>query len=55
MNLYKILDLTKDDDYLQNETKQFQVQEYEYQIDQMVYRLYDLTDEEIKIVERNNS
>jgi len=25
----------------------------EYQIDQLVYQLYDLTEEEIKIVERN--
>jgi hypothetical protein len=27
------------------------VKEYERQIDQMVYKLYSLTDEEIKIVE----
>lgn len=47
----KILSITKDDDYLQNPAKQAQVKEYERQIDQMVYDLYGLTDEEIKIVE----
>ena len=30
------------------------VKEFEKQIDQMVYKLYDLTPEEIKIVEREN-
>jgi len=30
------------------------VKELEYQIDQMVYKLYDLTPEEIKIVEGKN-
>jgi len=38
-------------DYLQNSTKQAQVKEYEKQIDQMVYDLYGLTKEEIKIIE----
>lgn len=47
----KILSITKDDDYFNNSTKQAQVKEYERQIDQMVYKLYGLTDEEIKIVE----
>jgi len=54
----KILALTKTDDYLQNVTKQAKVKEYEQQIDQMVYKLYDLTPEEIAIVEgarKNNS
>ena len=32
-------------------TKQAKVKEYERQIDQMVYKLYNLTYEEIKIVE----
>jgi len=31
------------------------VREYERQIDQMVYKLYDLTDEEIKIIESFNN
>jgi hypothetical protein len=47
----KILFITKTDDYLQNPTKQAKVKEYEYQIDQLVYNLYGLTEEEIKIVE----
>ncbi len=47
----KILAITKDDDYLENSTKQAKVREYEKQIDQLVYKLYDLTTEEIKIVE----
>ena len=51
----KILANTKDDDYLENTAKQAKVREYEKQIDQLVYHLYDLTDEEIKIVEQGNS
>jgi Alw26I/Eco31I/Esp3I family type II restriction m6 adenine DNA methyltransferase len=47
----KILAITKDSDYLENPTKQAKVKEYERQIDQLVYQLYGLTDEEIKIVE----
>lgn len=47
----KIFALTKDDEYLKNPAKQAQVKEYEKQIDHMVYELYGLTNEEIKIVE----
>jgi hypothetical protein len=57
----KILAITKDNDYLENPQKQAKVKpacaealagsEYERQIDKMVYKLYGLTDEEIKIVE----
>lgn len=47
----KILALTETADYLENESKQAQVREYERQIDQLVYKLYDLTPEEIEIVE----
>jgi Alw26I/Eco31I/Esp3I family type II restriction m6 adenine DNA methyltransferase len=47
----KILTITKDSEYLQNSTKQAKVKEYERQIDQMVYELYGLAKEEIKIVE----
>jgi len=47
----KILSITKDYDYLNNFIKQTKVKEYERQIDQIVYKLYGLTDEEIKIVE----
>ena len=49
----KILNITKAKDYLQNPAKQAKVQEYEKQIDQLVYQLYDLTPEEIKIVENS--
>lgn len=47
----KILVITKDEDYLENSSKQEKVKDYERQIDQMVYKLYKLTAEEIKIVE----
>ena len=46
----KILSITKDDEYPFSPDKQAQVKEYERQIDQMVYQLYDLTWEEIAIV-----
>ena len=47
----QILAITKDDDYLKNPAKQARVREYEKQIDQLVYKLYNLTPEEIRIVE----
>ena len=47
----KILLFTKNDDYLENLAKQAKVREYENQIDQLVYKLYGLTPEEIRIVE----
>ncbi len=47
----KILAITKDDDYLENPAKQAKVREYEKQIDQLVYKLYDLTPKEVKIIE----
>ena len=47
----KILSITKSKDYLVNPKKQTKVKKYEHQIDQMVYELYGLTLEEIKIVE----
>lgn len=50
-NRDKILAITKDDDYLRNPEKQAKVKELEKKIDQLVYKLYDLTDEEIKIIE----
>ena len=51
----RILSITKDENYLQNPQKQAKVKEYEKQIDQMVYKLYNLTKEEIKIVEGMNN
>ena len=50
----KILLLSQLDDYLQNPVKQTNVKEYEKQINQMVYQLYCLTDDEIEIVENFN-
>jgi len=50
----KILKITKSSDYLENPTKRVKVHEYEKQIDQMVYKLYDLTSEEIEIVENSS-
>lgn len=46
-----ILLITKDDDYHHNPTKQTKVKRCQHQIDQLVYSLYDLTEDEIKIVE----
>ena len=46
-----ILSLTDDENYLTNTAKQTKVKEYEREIDQLVYRLYRLTPEEIAIIE----
>ena len=43
--------ITKDEDYLQNIDRQAKARNLGKQIDQLVYKLYDLTPEEIKIVE----
>ncbi|ODS42498.1 MAG: hypothetical protein MSIBF_04060 [Candidatus Altiarchaeales archaeon IMC4] len=51
----QILFITKDDDYLENPDKQAKVERLEKEIDQLVYKLYELTPEEIKIVEEFNS
>ncbi len=48
----KILKITEADDYLKNAEKQAKVRDIEHQIDELVYKLYGLTDEEIKIVEK---
>jgi hypothetical protein len=50
----QILDITKNDDYLDNSQKQTQVKKIEKKIDMIVYNLYGLTDDEIKIVEEIN-
>jgi len=49
----KILTITKSDDYLQNPDNQTEVKKLEAQIDQLVYRLYSFTQEEIEIVGGN--
>jgi len=46
--------LTNSPDYPDNPEKQSQVKTLENQIDQLVYKLYDLTPEEIQIVEGFN-
>lgn len=45
-----ILTLTQSDNYIQSHAKQIKAKEYENQIDDIVYKLYDLTEEEIRIV-----
>ncbi len=47
----KILPITKDEDYFQNPRKQAKLKELEREIDKLVYQLYGLTDDEIKIIE----
>jgi len=49
----KILSLTQSEDYLENPQKQAKVKEYKRQIDQLVYKLYNLNREEIKIIEKS--
>ncbi|MDP2672993.1 MAG: hypothetical protein Q8O84_04225 [Nanoarchaeota archaeon] len=44
----------KSKDYLENQDKQLIVKELEKKIDKMVYELYELTPEEIEIVENFN-
>ena len=48
----KILAITKTADYSQDLAKQAQVKEYEKQIDQFVYKLYNLTLSETKVIEK---
>jgi F0F1-type ATP synthase membrane subunit b/b' len=50
----QILSITKDADYPDNPEKQSRVKELEKEIDKLVYKLYDLTPEEIDIVENFN-
>jgi len=47
----QIISLTQSDDYETNQQKQAQVKTLEKQIDQLVYKLYDLTKEEIEMIE----
>ncbi|MDO8511803.1 MAG: TaqI-like C-terminal specificity domain-containing protein [bacterium] len=49
----KILAITKSGGYLENPAKKEEVTEYEKQIDQLVYKLYDLTPEETTIIEKS--
>jgi len=49
----RIIEFIKSPDYFGNPEKQAKVRGIERQIDELVYKLYGLTDEEIKIVEAN--
>ena len=49
----RILTHTEDNNYLNNHTKQVKVYKYEKQIDQLVYKLYGLTSEEIEVIENS--
>ncbi|MDD5021833.1 MAG: Eco57I restriction-modification methylase domain-containing protein [Endomicrobiaceae bacterium] len=49
----KILDITKKNDYLENQDSRNKVKEYEQQIDVMVYKLYELSYEEVLIIDKN--
>ncbi len=48
----KILAITQTEDYLENQEKQNAVKEYEKQIDIMVYKLYDLTYDEVLTIDK---
>jgi adenine-specific DNA-methyltransferase len=50
----EILNIIKGIDFDANTNKQAKVKALEEEIDQLVYKLYDLTQEEIKIVEEEN-
>jgi adenine-specific DNA-methyltransferase len=47
----EILTLTQSSDYETNQEKQQKVKELEREIDKLVYKLYDLTEEEIRLIE----
>lgn len=49
----QILEITKKEDYLEREDLQKQVKILESRIDDMVYKLYELTPEEIELVEES--
>lgn len=53
ISTYQILSLTQSPDYLANPQKQAKVKELEREIDQLVYKLYNLTEEEIKIIKES--
>jgi len=49
----QILSITKDEDYLDNSNKQAKVRKLEEEIDRLVYKLYDITEAEQKIIEES--
>ncbi|MFA5030363.1 MAG: adenosylhomocysteinase [Patescibacteria group bacterium] len=46
----RIINITQSEEYITNTEKQTKVREIEHQIDGLVYKLYGLTEEEIKII-----
>ena len=50
----EILSITNSPDYIDSSEKQARIKTLEKEIDQLVYKLYDLTPEEIGIVENFN-
>lgn len=51
----KILFITTNENYLNTTEEQKEIKTFEKQIDDLVYKLYGLTEEEIKIVENSNN
>jgi len=51
----KILTKNKNNLFYTNQEKQKHVKRLEHEIDQLVYKLYGLTEEEIKIIEREHN
>lgn len=51
----KILIITNSDDYINNNQKQKSVNQYKKQIDLMVYKLYDLTYDEVLVIDKDFS
>ncbi len=47
----KILAITNSSDYITNSEKQAKIRDYEKQIDQLVYKLYGLTQEEVNVIQ----
>lgn len=50
----KIIKINKLNSYIEDSTKRAEVRNLENQIDELVYKLYNLTDEEIEIVENSS-
>ena len=47
----EIFAIAKSEDYPEDSLKKTKIKKYENQIDQLIYKLYDLADEEIEIIE----
>jgi hypothetical protein len=50
--VYKILLINKTSDYQENKEAQAKVRDFEHQIDELVYNLYELTEEEKEIIRK---